>query len=213
MNGSEGSENQAAALLGLVADEFLDRLRRGESPDIDDYVQRYPEIAAIIGEVFPALCVASSPNHGASAGHDGGIEMFAPNGELGDYRIVREIGRGGMGIVYEATQLSLGRQVALKVLPFAAVLDNKQLQRFRTEAQAAAQLHHSSIVPVYSVGCERGVHFYAMQYIEGQSISTVIAQLRKLESAPQSDGGTKSVQPNDLKSLFDRRSRKDAASD
>ncbi|MFO0849171.1 MAG: serine/threonine-protein kinase, partial [Gemmataceae bacterium] len=97
---------------------------------------------------------------------------------LGDFRIVREIGRGGMGVVYEAVQLSLGRRVALKVLPFAAALDAKHLQRFKTEAHAAAQLHHSNIVPVYAVGCERGVHFYAMQLIEGRPLDLVIRELR-----------------------------------
>ena len=93
---------------------------------------------------------------------------------LGDFQIVREIGRGGMGIVYEAIQLSLGRRVAMKVLPFAATFDAKQLQRFRQEAQAAAQLHHTNIVPVYAMGCERGIHFYAMQLIEGQSLDVVM---------------------------------------
>src|SRR6266487_2074503 len=87
---------------------------------------------------------------------------------LGDFKLIREIGRGGMGVVYEAVQLSLGRRVALKVLPFAAAYDAKQLQRFRTEASAAAQLHHTNIVPVFAVGQDRGVHFYAMQLIEGQ---------------------------------------------
>ena len=90
---------------------------------------------------------------------------------LGDFRILREIGRGGMGVVYEAEQLSLGRRVALKVLPFAAALDARQLQRFQLEAQAAACLHHTNIVPVHAVGCERGVHFYAMQFIEGRSLA------------------------------------------
>jgi eukaryotic-like serine/threonine-protein kinase len=99
---------------------------------------------------------------------------------LGDFRIVREIGRGGMGVVYMAEQISLGRKVALKVLPFAAALDQKQLQRFKNEAQAAAQLHHTNIVPVHYVGCERGVHFYAMQFIEGQSLAGVLDELRQL---------------------------------
>jgi serine/threonine protein kinase len=101
-----------------------------------------------------------------------------PAEPLGDYRIVRELGRGGMGVVYEAVQMSLGRRVALKVLPFAAALDAKQLQRFKHEAQAAAQLHHTNIVPVYAVGCERGVHYYAMQLIEGQNLAELIAQMR-----------------------------------
>ena len=94
--------------------------------------------------------------------------------------IVREIGRGGMGVVYEAKQISLDRQVALKVLPFAAVLDQRQIARFYNEAQAAAHLHHPNIVPVFSVGCDRGVHYYAMQYVEGQPLDLAIRQLRKL---------------------------------
>ena len=95
-------------------------------------------------------------------------------GQLGDYRLLREIGCGGMGIVYEAEQISLRRRVALKILPFAAGSDSRQLQRFRNEAEAAAHLHHSHIVPVFAVGCERGVHYYAMQFIEGQSLAAMI---------------------------------------
>jgi serine/threonine protein kinase/WD40 repeat protein len=101
-------------------------------------------------------------------------------GVLGDFRLVREIGRGGMGVVYEAIQISLGRRVALKVLPFAAALDPRHLQRFRNEAQAAAHLQHPSIVPIYAVSCDRGVHSYAMQYIDGQTLAGVIAELRRL---------------------------------
>src|SRR5947199_7348982 len=98
---------------------------------------------------------------------------------LGDFRIVREIGRGGMRVVYEAVQLSLGRRVALKILPFAAALDNRQLQRFQNEAQAAAHLHHQNIVPVHAVGYDRGVHYYAMQLIEGQNLAALVADLRR----------------------------------
>jgi serine/threonine protein kinase len=99
-------------------------------------------------------------------------------GCLGDFRLLREIGRGGMGVVYEADQISLNRKVALKVLPFAAAMDPRQLQRFKNEAQAAAQLHHQHLVPVYGVGCDRGVHYYAMQYIEGQTLAATIRGLR-----------------------------------
>ena len=88
-------------------------------------------------------------------------------GRVGDFVLLREVGRGGMGVVYEARQLSLERRVALKVLPFAAVLESQQIARFKNEAQAAAQLHHPNIVPVFAVGVERGVHYYAMQFIDG----------------------------------------------
>ncbi len=98
---------------------------------------------------------------------------------LGDYRILRELGRGGMGVVYEAEQLSLGRRVALKVLPFAAMLGKQQLTRFKNEARAAATLDHPNIVAIYSVGSEGDVHYYAMQLIDGQSLAQVIATLRR----------------------------------
>lgn len=100
-------------------------------------------------------------------------------GTLGDYRLLREIGRGGMGVVYEAEQISLRRRVALKVLPFAAAVDSRLLQRFRNEALAAAQLRHDHIVPVYAVGVDRGVHFYAMQFVDGQSLASLIGELRR----------------------------------
>src|SRR5271165_2484958 len=105
-------------------------------------------------------------------------------GELGDSRLIREVGRGGMGVVYEAEQISLRRRVALKVLPFAAAMDPTQLRRFQTEALAAAQLHHTHIVPVHSVGSERGVHYYAMQFIDGKTLAQAIAERRRLEEPP-----------------------------
>ena len=98
---------------------------------------------------------------------------------MGDFRIVQEIGRGGMGVVYEAEQISIGRRVALKVLPFAAMLDKQQLNRFKNEVRAAGTLDHPNIVAVHSVGTERGVHYYAMQLIEGQSLAELIADRRR----------------------------------
>src|SRR5262249_43052390 len=79
------------------------------------------------------------------------------------------------------------RRVALKVLPLAATMDPRHLQRFKNEAQAAAGLHHTNIVPVYYVGSERGVHYYAMQYIEGRDLASVIAQLREPARGPKPD--------------------------
>src|SRR5207237_7572076 len=118
---------------------------------------------------------------------------------LGDFRIVREVGRGGMGVVYEAEQLSLRRRVALKVLPYAGALDPRALQRFQNEAQAAACLHHTNIVPVHFVGSERGVHFYAMQFIDGQTLAALVRQLRQAERAQEAgrpaDEGTTASQP------------------
>ena len=101
------------------------------------------------------------------------------DGAIGSFQINREIGRGGMGVVYEATEAILNRRVALKVLPPAALMDDLQIRRFRNEAAAAAQLVHPNIVPVYSVGSDRGVHFYAMQLIDGQNIAQVIGSIRE----------------------------------
>ncbi|MCE9555375.1 MAG: serine/threonine protein kinase [Planctomycetes bacterium] len=168
-----------------LAQEYLRELEAGHCPDRHQWLERSPDLASMLGPCLEGLDLvhqATSPK--SSLGSDG-ARLGGPSADassaspLGDFQIVREIGRGGMGIVYEAVQLSLGRRVALKVLPFAATFDAKQLQRFRQEAQAAAQLHHASIVPVHGVGCERGVHFYAMQLIDGQSLDTVIRQLRQ----------------------------------
>jgi tetratricopeptide (TPR) repeat protein len=164
--------------MGRIVDEFLERLGRGERPEVEEYARRYPQLATVLRHMLPAVQVI----HYSDASHPrpaaGPAPEIEPEGPLGDFRIVREIGRGGMGIVYEAVQISLGRRVALKVLPFAAALDARQLQRFQNEAQAAAHLHHQGIVPVHSVGCERGVHFYAMQLIEGRTLAEVIDDLR-----------------------------------
>ena len=96
---------------------------------------------------------------------------------LGDFDLLREIGRGGMGVVYEARQVSLKRRVALKVLPPALGMSAQAKQRFEREAQAAAKLHHTNIVPVHAIGQEEGCHFYAMELIEGQALSEVLRDL------------------------------------
>jgi serine/threonine protein kinase len=171
------------ALVGQVADEFTQRLDRGERPSVEEYVEKHPEIADVLREVLPALGLLRLADMEAPQA-DGEPNLGAP---LGDFRLVREIGRGGMGVVYEARQLSLNRPVAVKVLPFAAALDPRRLQRFKKEALAAASLHHEHIVPVYFVGCERGVHFYAMQYIEGRSLAVIIAELRRVASQGPAD--------------------------
>jgi WD40 repeat protein/serine/threonine protein kinase len=174
-------EGLLESLVAQVVDEFLERLRRGEQPDPAEYAARHPHAAGVLREVLAALRVVGlsssaglAPASGAAVG-DGPV-----SGLLGDFRILREVGRGGMGVVYEAEQISLGRRVALKVLPFAAAMDPKRLQRFQNEAQAAAHLHHTNIVPVHAVGCERGVHFYAMQFIDGHTLAAVIGDLRRL---------------------------------
>ena len=175
--------------LVRAAQEYLAALEAGRRPGRAEFVARFPGLGEQLAPYLDALDMV----HGA-----GPLPGRAPTTEppveaLGDFHIVREIGRGGMGVVYEAVQLSLSRRVALKVLPFAAALDARQLQRFKNEAQAAAQLHHTNIVPVHAVGCERGTHFYAMQLIEGQNLADLIQQLRAAEK--QTTAGVDPAQP------------------
>jgi WD40 repeat protein len=108
---------------------------------------------------------------------------------LGDFLIVRVIGRGGMGVVYEALQQSLGRRVALKILPSTCAGDPRKVQRFVVEAQAAAALQHPHIVPVYMVGSDGGTRYYAMQLIEGRTVADLIAEFRHHRGATSPSSG------------------------
>jgi WD40 repeat protein/serine/threonine protein kinase len=170
------------ARIAQVMEEYLGALEAGERPRPEAFLARYPDLSSVLVRALEGLEFirqAGSQMHQSvadakRAGGDGNDADALAGRALGDFGIVREVGRGGMGVVYEAEQLSLGRRVALKVLPFAATMDPRQLQRFHNEARAAASLHHEHIVPVYFVGCERSVHFYAMQFIDGQSLAEVI---------------------------------------
>lgn len=173
---------QSTAALGTpgverCADEIIARIQRGEPIDGKVLAADYPEHAERLAALLPAMRALAA----LSGSRDMRLPLEDPNsaaGEdrrLGDFRILREIGRGGMGIVYEAEQISLGRRVALKVLPFASILDSRQLTRFQNEARATATLQHPHIVPVYTVGTERGVHYLAMQLIDGISLAEALA--------------------------------------
>jgi WD40 repeat protein/serine/threonine protein kinase len=169
-----------------LAEEFAARYRQGEHPSLSEYADKYPELAEQIRELFPALVVMEK--FGSMAGPaSGSVEPRAGDcgalpEQLGDYRILREVGRGGMGVVYEAVQESLGRHVALKILPFHHLMDPTHLERFRREARAAAQLHHTNIVPVFGVGESEGIHYYAMQFIQGLGLDLVLEEVRRLRS-------------------------------
>ena len=135
----------------VVAELFLTRFRAGERPSISEYAARYPELAEQIRELLPALVMVEQDLTIEKDADRSDTPLAAPGQirQLGDYRILREIGRGGMGVVYEAEQVSLGRRVALKVLPRHASRDWLVQERFRREARSAARLHHTNIVPVY----------------------------------------------------------------
>jgi WD40 repeat protein len=167
--------------LNALAEEFVDRFRRGERPSLTEYTDKYPELADEIRELFPALVMMEDV--GTVVGRPALPQAGPLPEQLGDFRILREIGHGGMGVVYEAVQQSLGRHVALKVLPFHARMEPTLLERFRREARAAAQLHHTNIVPVFGIDEHEGIHYYAMQFIQGQSLDEVIHEVNRLREA------------------------------
>ncbi len=177
--------NDALPTIEQLAEEFLQRYRRGERPALAEYTGRHPALAEEIREVFAALVLveaAGPPPKGPPAAYSGRITADGKSPQrLGDYRILREVGRGGMGVVYEAVQEALGRHVALKVLPYEAAADLTCLKRFTREARAAARLHHTNIAPVYDIGEHQGVHYYAMQFIQGQGLDDVLVELRRMQ--------------------------------
>jgi serine/threonine protein kinase len=162
-----------------AVEEYLALLEAGRRPGREEFLARYPELAPALAECLDGLDFVRSAAPHLSRPAATPADEIGPATPLGDFRILREVGRGGMGVVYEAEQLSLGRRVALKVLPFAATMDPRQLQRFHNEARAAASLDHPHVVHVHAVGCERGVHYYAMQFIDGQTVEALIRQLRQ----------------------------------
>jgi eukaryotic-like serine/threonine-protein kinase len=164
-----------------LAEEFLERHRRGERPAIEEYVQRRPDLAREIREVFPTLLLLEDLGPKASGKEAPAAPGDLPEGlrQVGGYRVLREVGRGGMGIVYEAVQEGLGRRVALKVLPHHSLLGSNQLERFQQEARAAARLSHPNIVPVFDVGQDRGLPYYVMQLVPGRGLDLVIEEERR----------------------------------
>ncbi len=165
------------AALADIAEQMADELRQRGTVDVAAWQSQYPEIASEIQRLLPTL--AALANFSATSDPAFAVEEDPlPDKTLGDFQIIRELGRGGMGIVYEAEQLSLNRRVALKILPLAAVLDPRTLQRFKNEAQAAAALDHPHIVDVYGVGSERGIHYYAMRLIDGCTLADLIFERR-----------------------------------
>ncbi len=192
--------------LEVLAAEFTARQRRGELPSISEYVARRPDLAADIEELFPTIAVMEQVKAHKQQGSGARVSLGGVRLErLGDFQIIREIGRGGMGIVYEAFQESLGRHVAVKVLPRQALLDPQHQRRFQREAQTAARLHHTNIVPVFGVGEHDGFHYIVMQLIDGAGLDEVLAALRQMGSRlPPASGSRPQTTPDKDASGFTR---------
>jgi serine/threonine protein kinase len=173
----------------LLADDFVARCRRGERPSVSEFADRHDQHAERIRALFPAIAMLEGLRVAKHVEHEQAVRRLAGHGvpaDLGDFEIVREIGRGGMGVVFEAHQRSLHRRVALKVLPNHTLLRERELARFRREARTAAGLHHTNIVPVYGVGEHEGVHYYVMPLIRGVGLDEIVRELRRMERRGQS---------------------------
>ena len=180
---SESLDNSANfdPLVPLLED-FMTRLQQGESVSVEQYCSDYPELAEEIRDLFPTYAVLEGLGPQQQGSEDSHEDKTTLPEQIGDYRIVAEIGRGGMGVVYEAEQISLGRRVALKILPNNLYASTNSRLRFQREARAAAKLHHTNIVPVFEVGEESSVVYYAMQLIAGQSLDLVIDELKQVDT-------------------------------
>jgi eukaryotic-like serine/threonine-protein kinase len=176
-----------------LADSFLERYRRGERPSLSEYTDRHPELAERIRAVFPALIVMETVGAGGSQGTGLDVEPFGSGvpmaRRLGDFVLLRRVGAGGMGIVYEAEHASLKSRMALKVMHPRFRADRDYVRRFQTEARSAAKLHHTNIVSVFGYGEQDGVCYYAMQYIVGVGLERVLDDVRRLRAASGDIGG------------------------
>lgn len=170
----------AYVAVDLLATDFLARYRDGDRPSVEEYARRHPGLSDEIMRMFPLIASVEKLKIDQQISHDGSATLAGHQLlQLGDFRIIREIGRGGMGIVFEAEQESLGRSVAIKVLPKQCLLDSDALERFQQEAKMAAAMHHSNIVPVFGSGESDGSHYLVLQLVRGQSLHQKLAALKQ----------------------------------
>jgi tetratricopeptide (TPR) repeat protein len=177
---SDSSSSRDYDLLDRLVEEFNERFRKGERPSIKEYCDRHPELADDLRELLPALAEVEQAKDGLVQEVRTATPAAPALQHLGDFRILREVGQGGMGVVYEAEQISLGRRVALKVLTDRLMRDEKHKRRFEREARAAARLHHTNIVPVFGTGEAEGVPYYVMQFIQGMGLDLVVDELARM---------------------------------
>lgn len=166
-----------------LADEYVNAIRQGNSPSIETYAAAYPKLASQIRELFPTISMMEEARDQSLTRRKDGRVSKGPDEieQLGDFKIIREIGRGGMGIVYEAEQQSLERRVALKMLPKKSFSET-QLEQFERESRLAARLHHTNIVPIYGVGHQAGLNYYVMQLIDGTNLGNFVQPRDVLEN-------------------------------
>jgi WD40 repeat protein/serine/threonine protein kinase len=168
----EGADEPLRTLLlrHLLAVEWEYRLRAGDQPDLAEYKARFPDAAALLESLGREAAVPTQTPLESYSPLESTVTPDPLPSRLGEYRILRRLGRGGMGVVYEAVQESLGRHVALKVLSRMKLADATARARFRREAQATARLHHPHIVQIFEVGEHDGQPFLALEFVAGPSL-------------------------------------------
>lgn len=167
--------------LDTIVSEYVLTVRDGSAPDVESIYAAHPDLAEQLRELLPL--VARLERWGTAKEVEcvrQSLPIHFPLEELGEYRLIRELGRGGMGVVFHAEHRFSSRAVALKLLPFRLGADLSQRQaQFRLEADAIAKLRHPHIVPIYSFGEEAGFFYYVMQLIDGVTLAEVIQRLRE----------------------------------
>src|SRR5271157_5675984 len=185
-SGNPGSDSDDR--LGEAIEIYLALIEQGATPEPEAFASLYPDLGEDIRSALGGLelvhgLVGQASGHGAGSGPGGGPGRSLESGRrIAGYRVVRELGRGGMGTVYEAVHVGLDRPVALKVLGIHAAPDSSARRRFLNEARTAAGLHHTHIVPVFDVGQAGALCYYAMQRIEGSGLDRVVRHLRRTRS-------------------------------
>ncbi|WP_437187227.1 serine/threonine protein kinase [Planctomicrobium sp. SH668] len=185
---SEAFEDTGAELLGLpyrpqssgretleeIASDFLQLLREGKNPSIDEFSCRHPTLAADLKEFLPIVAAMEDWKSHRTTTNQTSIPNTFEISHLGEFRIIREIARGGMGVVFEAEQPSLNRRVAVKLLPSKITSHSRWAEQFQSEARIAAHLQHPNIVPVFSLGTQDDRYYYVMQLISGVGLDKLI---------------------------------------
>ncbi|MGI9465733.1 MAG: serine/threonine protein kinase [Rubripirellula sp.] len=193
--------DEHSEFLAKVADDFSQHLRDGNPFDVEALINQNPEIGDELSELLDIAAMLERMREQQSLAAGGPVIGHRVPDQLGEFDIIREVGRGGMGVVFEAVQQPLNRRVAVKVLPKAALWDARSIARFRREAATAARLHHSHIVPVYGVGQHDGCHFYAMQFIEGETLASLIEGMRNGNSTFERAAASPSEEDTRIRSI------------